>query len=417
MAPRVLYIDGKEEVRTRVRALLERAGIAVEEAASGPDGIARALARPPDLVIVGVHLPEPEGYDVAAGIRREKGLAGVPVVALGASRREHEVDLAAGFDGVIDAADERLPEEVQAYLAGKRERPTEEAERSGLRQLCAQLSGRLEAALAQANRARDRAVELDRLKSAFMHDLAHELSTPLTPLAGYLRILQGEKIGTLAPQQRKILDAMIQSVGRLSRIVDNLADFASLQVGESAILEGDVDPDALADAVVAALRTAAKDARIEVVVQHAGGGPVRADGRKLRQAVENLVSNAVKFSPNGGHVLVELTRGSGKLRFAIYDQGPGIRGAEVERIFEPLYHARRSRDDARAPGTGLGLPVARRIAEAHGGQVYLESPPRTQPASLTRHFTGSKFVLEIPERPASRPDAGTGATPPAAAAP
>jgi signal transduction histidine kinase len=119
----------------------------------------------------------------------------------------------------------------------------------------------------------------------------------------------------------------------------------------------------------------------------------------------NLVSNAVKFSPHGGEVLVEVKREMERLRFTVYDQGPGIRAGEAERIFQPLYHAAARGDEARLPGSGLGLPVAQRIAEAHGGRVWVESPPRTQPASIVRHFTGSKFVLEIPVRPSDRPRA------------
>jgi signal transduction histidine kinase len=413
MSPRVLCIEGNEAIRARLRRLLEREGFSVDETSTGLAGIARARTSPPDLVLADVHLPDIEGFEVAARLKHEKALEKVPVVAVGATPEEHDVALAAGCDGVIDASDDHLSEEVRAYLAGKRERPSDEVERAGLRQLSGSLAARLEAALDEAHRARDRLEELDRLKSAFMHDLAHELSTPLTPLAGYLRILLGEKLGALAPQQRRILEAMAQSVSRLSRIVDNLADFASLGVGEAAIVEGSVDPDALAEEVVAEVRPMARDARIHASVQHGGGGPISADVRKLRQALANLVSNAVKFSPHGGEVLVEVSRGGGKVRFAVYDQGPGVREADAEHIFEPLYHAAlRGGDDARQPGSGLGLPVARRIAEAHGGRVYLESPPRTQPGSLTRHFTGSKFVLEIPaERPAERSAAGAAAAP------
>jgi signal transduction histidine kinase len=201
------------------------------------------------------------------------------------------------------------------------------------------------------------------------------------------------------------MDSMISSVTRLTRVVDNLADFASLEVGQAPLIHGEVEPDRLADDVVQELGRAAREARLHVEVMHGGGGPVVADPRKLRQALSNLVSNAVKFSPHGGEVLVEVRRDPERLRFTVYDQGPGVRAGEAARIFEPLYHAAARGEDARLPGSGLGLPVARRIAEAHGGRVYVESPPRTQPASISRHFTGSKFVLEIPVRPADRPRA------------
>jgi signal transduction histidine kinase len=236
-----------------------------------------------------------------------------------------------------------------------------------------------------------------------MHNLAHELSTPLTPIAGYLKLLAAGRLGALSPQQQRVVDAMMQSVGRLIRVVDNLSDFASLRAGQAAILEGEVDPDRLAEEVVAELKDAAREARLHVAVMPGGGGPVVADVRKLRQALVNLVSNAVKFSPHGGEVLVEVSRDPERVRFAVYDQGPGVRAGEAELLFEPLYHAASKRDEARAPGSGLGLPVARSIAEAHGGRIWIESPPRTQPARLARHFTGSKFVLEIPARPVARP--------------
>jgi signal transduction histidine kinase len=264
----------------------------------------------------------------------------------------------------------------------------------------------LESALSGERRTAARLAEVDRLRTAFMHNLAHELSTPLTPVAGYLKLLQAGRLGPLTPQQQRALDATVQAVAKLVRVVDNLADFASLRAGEAAVLEGEVDPDRLAQEVVAELKDAIREARLHVAVATAGGGAVIADPRKLRQAVANLVQNAVKFSPHGGEVLVEVTREPGRLRFTVYDQGPGIRPGETELVFEPLHHAAsKGREDARVPGTGLGLPVARSIAEAHGGRIWVESPPRTQPARLARHFTGSKFVLEIPLRPADRPGA------------
>jgi signal transduction histidine kinase len=410
--PRVLCIEEDEAVRARMRALLEAAGFSVDAADSGLEGIARALTLPPDVVLAGVHLPDMEGYELVARLKRERRLETAPFLAIGATPEERDAALAAGADGFIPRpVGDDLAGEVRAFLAGKRERLPEAGEREQLKALSGSMAARLASAVASERRTAARLVEVDRLKTAFMHNLAHELSTPLTPLSGYLRILKGGKLGPLPPQQQRVLDATLQAVTRLTRIVDNLADFASLEAGRAPIVEGEVVPDRLADEVVAELGAHIKDARLHVAVTHAGGGAVLADPRKLRQAVLNLVSNAVKFSPHGGEVLVEVQRDAHRLRFAVYDQGPGILAGEADRIFEPLYHAAsRGGDDARAPGSGLGLPVARRIAEAHGGKITVESPPRTQPASQARHFTGSKFVLEIPLRPADRPDA-SGAAP------
>ena len=150
----------------------------------------------------------------------------------------------------------------------------------------------------------ERVAEAQRLRSAFMQNVAHELSTPLTPLAGYLRILLSDKLGPLSPQHRKVAESMTAAVTRLARVVDNLSDFASLASGQSTALVGPVDPDALVAEVVEEQRAAVKEARLNLVVVPSGGGTIQADARKLRQALANVVGNAVKFSPHGGEVLV-----------------------------------------------------------------------------------------------------------------
>jgi signal transduction histidine kinase len=411
MSRRVLCIEGDQEIRSRLKALLESEGFAVDTSESGLEGIARALTLPPDLVLADVHLPDIEGYELAARLKRERVLERVPFVAVGTSREEHDTALAAGADGFIERTfGDHLGDEVRAFLAGKRERLPEAGEREQLRALSGTMAARLETAVAGERRAAARLVELGRLKSAFMHNLAHELATPLTPLAGYLKILASGKVGALSPQHQRIVDAMQQALTKLVRVVDNLSDFASLEAGQALLLPGEVDPDALVDDIVGELRPAIKEARLNVTVLRGGGGAVAADPRKLRRAVGNIVSNAVKFSPHGAEVLVAVSCEGGWLRFTVYDQGPGIPAGEAERIFEPLHHAgTRGSDDARLPGSGLGLPVARRIAEAHGGRILVESPPRTQPPNVPRHFTGSKFVLEIPAQPADHPRAGGGA--------
>jgi signal transduction histidine kinase len=249
--------------------------------------------------------------------------------------------------------------------------------------------------------AEELSAEARRARSTFMRDLAHEVSTPLTPLVGYLKILQSQKLGELSPQQRRIVETMTVCVNRLTRIVENLGDFASLGSDRAPLTLEPLAPDALAEKVIEDLRPFIRDARLNVTLVKAGGDQVLADPRKLRQALANVVGNAVKFSPHGAEVLVEVTRDAARLRFAVYDQGPGIGAALVGQVFEPFHHAKvRATEETRHyPGSGLGLPVARRIAEAHGGRVWLESPPRTQPATGAHHFAGCRFTIEIPATP------------------
>lgn len=238
----------------------------------------------------------------------------------------------------------------------------------------------------------------DASRSAFMRDLVHDLSTPLTPIAGYLTLLRGERMGPLTAQQRKAVDAMTGAVVRLSRIVENLSDLASLQAGAAAIRAGPVHPDDLAEEAAAELRTAAAEARLHLEVRTAGGGEMMGDATRLRQALTNVLQNAVKYSPHGGEVLLEVSRDADSVRFSIYDQGPGISAAEAADLFEPFQRSARP-EELRRPGSGLGLPVAGRIAAAHGGRLTVESPPHTQPALGSRDFSGSKFVIELPLRP------------------
>ena len=398
MPQRILCIESDLPFRARIRRLLEANGFAVDEASSGLAGIQRALNLPPDLVIVDVHLPDIDGVEIASRLKQERSLADVPFLALGDADAEHDVALAAGADAFLakPVEDARLLDEVREVLAGRRERLPEAGERAGLRALSAAMVNHLEHALEDARGWEERCVERDRLGRIFIGNLAHELRTALTPISGYLKILSSDKLGPLSGQQQRILESIQAATGRLTRTVENLSDFATMQATDAALFPAGVDPDALADEVVADLRPAIREARLHVAVQKAGGGPITADPRKLRQALANVVGNAVKFSPHGGEVLVEVQRDARALRFAVSDQGPGIAPQEQKHVFEPFSHAAGKDDRAKHPGSGLGLPVAKRIVEAHGGTISLESPPRAQSEGVRRQFTGSKFVLEIP---------------------
>jgi len=131
----------------------------------------------------------------------------------------------------------------------------------------------------------------------------------------------------------------------------------------------------------------------------------------------NLLDNAIKFSPHGSSVLLRVAGDVKRLYFEVYDQGEGMLADEAEKVFDPFFHADRVGEE-RAPGAGLGLPVAKQIIEAHGGKIWAESPPKNQP-DAKHNFSGAKVAFWIPMRahapietpatvfPLSSPEGGT----------
>lgn len=203
MAHRILCIESDGALRSRIRRLLEADGFAVDEADTGLAGIHRALTLPPDLVLAEVHLPDMDGVEIATRLKQERALTQVPFLALGEAPSEHDVALAAGADAFLaKPLDEaHFAQEVRAVLGGRRERLPEEGERVGLKALSASMASHLEHALEAALGWEGRYYERDRLGRIFIANLAHELRTALTPIAGYLKILASDKLGPTSPSR------------------------------------------------------------------------------------------------------------------------------------------------------------------------------------------------------------------------
>jgi signal transduction histidine kinase len=233
-------------------------------------------------------------------------------------------------------------------------------------------------------------------QAAFLHSVAHELSTPLTPIVGYVKILLSGKLGPLTAQQTRILESVGHSAEHLSQILDNLVDLADLEAGRCELHRLPVDLSLVFERCLEELRPQARAKRISLERLVTAPALASADEGKLRQAILNLLDNALKFSPHGGVVLAELSLpGDGRAQISIYDQGPGMDASALEPLTRPFRYAAAAYP-ARRPGAGLGLPVARCIAEAHGGELHAESPPRNQPLAPGHHFAGSRFSLVVP---------------------
>src|SRR5947209_7775932 len=399
--PRILYIEDNPESRALVRNVLESRGFDVLEASDGIAGIDLAISAHPDLILCDIEMPGIDGYETATRLRSYRGLDQCPIVVL-TSHGDRGLSLSIGCDGYIEKPIdvEKFPGQLREFLKGKREKVRGQEERRYLREYSQSLVERLEATVRELTAANSRLRAAARGKTEFMQNLSHELATPLTPITGYLKILKSGKTGQLSEGQIKIVESMTMSSERLSRTIDNLVDFATLESGGYAIHRDAFEPGAAAKSIIDEEKLKAKARRIvlELSVDHPAPG--WGDERKLKQAIGNLVDNAIKFSPHGSNVLLRVAGDASRLYFEVYDQGEGMLADEAERVFDPFFHADRVGDE-RAPGAGLGLPVAKQIVEAHGGKIWAESPPKNQPDSK-HHFSGAKVAFWIPTRRAAR---------------
>jgi len=396
-APRILYIEDNPESRALVRNVLEARGFDVLEASDGIAGIDLAISAHPDLILCDIEMPGIDGYETATRLRSYRGLDQCPIVVL-TSHGDRGLSLSIGCDGYIEKPIDvaRFPGQLREFLKGKREKVRGPEERRYLREYSQSLVERLEATVRELTAANSRLRAAARSKTEFMQNLSHELATPLTPIAGYLKILRAGKTGPVNEAQQKIVDSMQLAAERLSRTIDNLVDFATLESGGYAIQRDFFDPQELARAVIDEEKPKAKARRITLELTAEPTDPGWGDERKLKQAVGNLIDNAIKFSPHGSSVLLRVSGDALRLDFEVYDQGEGLLADEAEKVFDPFFHADRVGDE-RAPGAGLGLPVAKQVVEAHGGHIWAESPPKNQPDSR-HHFSGAKVAFWIPTK-------------------
>jgi signal transduction histidine kinase/CHASE3 domain sensor protein len=219
--------------------------------------------------------------------------------------------------------------------------------------------------------------EADRLKDEFFALVSHELRTPLTSVIGYLELLRDadDPDDPAAAERATYLKVIERNARRLLRLVGDLLFVAQIEAGRLALdLSGRVDVAAVARQSLEAARPRAADAGVRLVDDVEDAGEVRGDADRLAQAVDNLVSNAVKFTPAGGTVTVRVRRDGDGALVEVADTGMGIASEDQERLFERFFRADAVMTAA-IQGVGLGLTIVRAIVEGHGGSIGVDSTP------------------------------------------
>jgi signal transduction histidine kinase len=243
----------------------------------------------------------------------------------------------------------------------------------------------LEDAKAQTEAALTKAVEADRLKSQFLASMSHELRTPLNAILTFNELMQMGTFGPVNEEQVDYLGKSLQSGRHLLSLINDVLDITKIQSGMMKLfVEDGFDVTTEVQAVAETAKRLLGGKPVEIVLDvDTEISPLTCDKRRLRQVMLNLMSNAVKFTETGT-ITLSVKQQTDHLLFAVMDTGPGITADQHDMIFEPFVQ---TVDGIKhAGGSGLGLPISKRIVESHGGQLWVESTPDD----------GSDFFFTLP---------------------
>ena len=352
----VLIVDDFADTLALYDALLSEDGHKVRTAASGAEALRMVEEREPELVLLDVSMPGMDGVEVLRRLRLRRG-GGPSVIMLTAARREPQAIEA----GLRQGADAYLTKPIDA------------------RELLARTRAALESFRLK------RMLEGQRRDHIAM--LVHDLRHPLSSLGLIAEVLDSEEV---EPGERRAAVNTIRSLCRdMARLIDGVLAASRLEAGVFSVDRRPTTVGAVIEATLAVFAPLAARRKVTLAFEGSLEQRIRADAPKLRQAIDNLVANALKFTPRGGRVRVRVLRekddkGVASFVFEVADTGPGIAEAERATIFDRYKQGSRGRA---AGGAGLGLAIARGIAEAHGGTI----------AVLSGDLGGAAFRLAVPE--------------------
>jgi len=230
--------------------------------------------------------------------------------------------------------------------------------------------------------------ELDHLKASFVASVSHELRTPLAAIDQSLSLILNKSTGEISPAQEEFLSLAQRNLKRLNILLNDLLDLSKLEAGKMELKRRTVSIEEIAEESIGSLNNWAKAKAIKIVKKIQGGIPqVNVDSNRIIQVLNNLIGNAIKFSPNNADITVEANFQNGKeeIEICVQDTGIGIPKESLTKIFDKFFQLD-ERTSTDISGTGIGLFVAKEIVELHGGRIWAES----------EEGRGAKFIFTLP---------------------
>jgi PAS domain S-box-containing protein len=251
---------------------------------------------------------------------------------------------------------------------------------------------------AMESQLRDRAEELeqaneelrlhDRAKDSFLSNVSHELRTPLSTVNGYVEMLSGGTLGVLQPEQDRVLGVMKRNLDRLGGLINEIIEFSRMEIRGLDLSISLFDVEDFVNEAAASAHPGATEKEIGISCEFSGNpGYAWGDRRRLQQVLAILLNNAIKFTGNGGSIVMRAERTASRaIILSVVDEGIGIDPALHDKVFEKFFQVDSSKT-RRYEGAGIGLSIAKNIAESHGGDITLESAPGR----------GSAFTMSLPD--------------------
>ncbi|HEY1957749.1 MAG TPA: hybrid sensor histidine kinase/response regulator [Polyangiaceae bacterium] len=387
--PHVLVVDDTPANLVAMRAILEPLDVDVVEAASGGEALARAEELSFALALIDVQMPQMDGFELARRLRATPNGNELPIIFVTAIHRDERFvreGYAAGAADYltkpleIDVVRARVRAFVDLFRQRERLRLLEVGERTRERDDALDRLGHL----VQSERVARHDAELaNYAKDEFVAMVSHELRRPLSAILGWSSMARKLPPG---PDLARALETIERNAREQARLIEDLLDVSRGATGNLRLTLADVSVDTIVEAAAAALAPTAVEKGIDLVVE-ADAGTIRADAVRLKQIVSNLVSNSLKFTPEGGRVFVGARRHDTEVEIVVRDSGAGITPELLPLVFEP-YRQAQGASSQRHEGLGLGLAIVKRLVEAHGGTIS---------ASSAGHDQGATFVVRLPE--------------------
>ena len=408
----IIVVEDKTDARVPLCRALEEAGYKVIGLRKGTDALGIIGRSRFNVVITEIGLPDVSGLDILELAKEMNPDAAVIVMT------DH-----AGVEVAVDAVKDGAygyfvkpvnPEELKTAIANalkqqglliENKRLVENLQHS--RRLLSEANEKLQLEIAERKRMelelqaknaqlvaqqqeliqKTRELEVaSQAKSEFLAHMSHELRTPLNVIMGFSELMLDQVPGEINEEQRQCLDDMLTSSRDLLGLINEVLDLSKVEAGKVELRLKNIALSDVVGSVTSAMMAVISQRRQSLDVDLDGGLPsLHADEARLRQVFFNLLSNASKFTPDGGEIKIKASRKDNFCQVSVSDNGIGIKEEDLKQIFEPFYQADNLETRERR-GTGLGLTLVQEIVEMHGGQIWVES----------KYGKGSNFIFTLP---------------------